>query len=118
MSKALKCDRCGKYFSPFLIGDGDLFTSIPEIKLQTRKEFVNHVILIDKKDINLCPNCTQDFVYDFMEDFNNETSYLYDYGYFTDAGDPGKRRSSGRYKYEGSSSDSDCEASEWPDVSK
>lgn len=115
MSNALKCDRCGKYFSPFLIGDEDSLTTIPEIKVQTRKEYKEHAVIFNKKDVNFCPDCTQEFIYDFMKGFENETDYLYGYGYFNDAGDPNKRGGSRRYKHEGSSRNSNCEASEWTD---
>ena len=88
MSKALRCDRCGKAFIPFLN---------------------------KKTDINFCPECTYKFIkHVFMGGFKHEGSYLS--GIVSADGDPKCVR--GRFKYEGSSSDSDCEASEWPDDPK
>ena len=75
MSKALRCDRCGNTFSPILIGVTDLFTTIPEITMQNRDNYIQRVSYQRKIDLNLCPKCTNDFL-EFMEDFKNETETI------------------------------------------
>ena len=83
MSKALRCDKCGTTFSPLLIGTTDLFTTIPEIMFQTRYDHVHNICNQHKHELNLCPVCTNKFL-KFMEDFENETDYLYRNAYFVD----------------------------------
>ena len=116
MSKALRCDKCGATFSPLLIGVTDKFTTIPEMHFQTKDDLVHNICYGRKTDINFCPNCTNKF-FEFMEDFKNETGYLSaELSLAKSSDDPKCVR--GRYKYERSSRNSDCEASEWSDDPK
>ena len=83
MSKALRCDKCGTTFSPLLIGTTDLFTTIPELYFQNRDDFIHNICNQRKKELNLCPVCTNKFLA-FMEDFENETDHLYTHAVFVD----------------------------------
>lgn len=76
MSKALRCDRCGTAFSPILMENTwDLFTTIPELFIQTSDNYRKTICNQRKTDLNFCPKCTNDFL-KFMEDFENETSVV------------------------------------------
>ena len=62
MSKAFKCDRCCTCFVPEdICGEGQ-FTSIPEIFTQNSTDFIINKITFRKESINLCENCTQEFM--------------------------------------------------------
>lgn len=112
MSKALRCDKCGTTFSPFLIGTTVLFTTIPELYFQNRDDFIHNICNQRKKELNLCPVCTNKFLA-FMEDFENETDYLYSNAYFIDSkSDDVWRDICGEHKHGGSQSDRDSKIAE------
>ena len=121
MSKALRCDKCGKTFSPVLIGVTDLFTTIPELYFQTKNDYENNYSHQRKHDLNFCPDCTNHFLA-FMEDFENETSHLLAKNSVSDSNDYYSDDSYSRgkcaYHRNFEKCNSDCEAAEWPDESK
>lgn len=115
MSKALRCDKCGTTFSPLLIGTTDLFTTIPEVSFQTRYDYTHHICNQRKNDLNFCPVCTNKFLR-FMEDFVNETEYLYARACFVDdQSDDVWSDICGEQQYGGSQSDCDGETAERED---
>jgi len=114
MSKALRCDKCGETFSPILIDVTDLFTTIPEVRFQTRDDFTHNLCWQRKTDLNFCPRCTNDFL-EFMEDFENETGHLsaklsYSESEHNDSSNVVRKSTARSY--------SNCETAEWENESK
>lgn len=120
MSKALRCDRCGKAFSPILMSVTDQITTIPEMHFQNRDNYRNNTVFDRRTDINFCNDCTNDFL-KFMEDFSNETNHLSGLLSFAERSDPyldADEYIRGRHEHGGASGDCDGKAAEREDQPK
>ena len=67
MSKAIKCDRCGKCFDPLRYGDKSMMASFQNPIFQNSDQIKDHEVgyylIEDSVDayVDLCPECTRDF---------------------------------------------------------
>lgn len=85
MSKAFKCDRCGKCFDPMDYKDDERFASISRIVYQNGIELSVRLMGDFAESLNLCPRCTKIFK-DWMNNspikaLSAEGGLLYDFGY-------------------------------------
>lgn len=61
MSKALKCDRCKCCFDPYTVDAPDAFATLRELIYQDGRQFVDHEVGYRDEEINLCPDCANEF---------------------------------------------------------
>lgn len=85
MSKAFKCDRCGKCFDPMDYKDDERFASISRIVYQNGIELSVRLMGDFAESLNLCPRCTKIFK-EWMTNspikaLSAEGGTLYDFGY-------------------------------------
>ena len=62
MGKAIKCDRCGICFDPFI--EKDRFMCIKSYTVRNGEEFA-HKECDYEENVDFCPKCTKGF-FDFM----------------------------------------------------